>query len=193
MQPGQPCKTVFQRMRGGAAQAHLASHPTTVYFHSQPTPARRQSKRANLLPRRRRPRRQMDRLSTERRSWLMSRVGAKNTAPELMVRRMVHAMGYRYRLHGKSLPGKPDLVFASRRKAIFVHGCFWHGHEGCRYARLPKSRVEFWADKQSANRSRDERDVAELERAGWNALTVWQCELKNPECVRRRIDEFLGK
>lgn len=133
----------------------------------------------------------MDRLSPERRSWLMSRVRSKDTTPEMTVRRMVFAMGYRYRLHGPKLPGKPDLVFPRRRKVLFVHGCFWHGHEGCRLSRTPKTNSDFWQAKVVSNRARDLRNMNALEAEGWTALTVWQCELKDPETIATRIHEFL--
>lgn len=133
----------------------------------------------------------MDRIAPERRSWLMSRVKSKDTTPEWAVRRLVFGMGYRYRLHDPKLPGKPDLVLAGRRKVIFVHGCFWHGHAGCRYARLPKTRVEFWADKVTRNRARDRRNRRELRAAGWDVLTVWQCELKQMDKLARRLHDFL--
>ena len=133
----------------------------------------------------------VDKLTPERRSALMSRVRGKDTVPELIVRRMVHAEGYRYRLHRKGLPGKPDLVFPGRRKAVFVHGCFWHGH-GCKIGRLPKSRAEYWEPKIARNRERDAQNRAELESLGWQILTVWQCETKDAEALNRRIGEFLG-
>jgi len=121
----------------------------------------------------------------------MSRVKSRDTTPELIVRRMVFAMGYRYRLYGKTLPGRPDLVFPSRRKVLFVHGCFWHGHEGCRLSGVPKSNVDFWKAKIVSNRERDLRNLQSLQAQGWTALTVWQCELKDPETVATRIHEFL--
>ncbi len=133
----------------------------------------------------------MDRLTVERRSWLMSRVKSKNTKPELVVRRLVFGMGYRYRLHSKNLPGHPDLVFPGRQKAIFVNGCFWHGHPGCRYGRLPKSRVEYWQAKIEQNQIRDRRNTALLEANGWRVLIVWQCELKNIETLANRLNEFI--
>lgn len=132
-----------------------------------------------------------DRLTPQQRSDLMRRVGGKDTAPEMIVRRMVHAQGYRYRLHRKGLPGKPDLVFPSRRKAIFVHGCFWHGH-GCKIGRLPKSRPEYWEPKIVRNRERDAAAVAGLAKLGWDALTVWQCETRDGMALAQRLVEFLG-
>ena len=121
----------------------------------------------------------------------MSRVKSKDTKPELTVRRLVFGMGYRYRLHDKRLPGRPDLVFAGRRKIVFVNCCFWHGHQGCRYARLPKSRVDFWRTKIKNNRARDRRNVAMLKAAGWTVLTVWQCELKAIEALANKLYDFL--
>lgn len=133
----------------------------------------------------------MDRLTPERRGWLMSRVRSKDTTPELAVRRLVHGMGYRYRLHERRLPGSPDLVFWGQRKAIFVHGCFWHGHGNCRYARLPKSRVEFWKEKRLRNRKRDRAVEKLLRRSGWQVLIVWQCELKKPELLAIKLHDFI--
>lgn len=133
----------------------------------------------------------MDKLSPEHRGWLMSRVKPKDTTPELAVRRLVFGMGYRYRLHDKRLPGRPDLVFAGRRKIVFVNGCFWHGHKGCRYAHLPKTRVDFWRTKITNNRARDRRNIAQLEASGWTVLTVWQCELKIIEALANKLYDFL--
>ncbi len=128
----------------------------------------------------------------EHRSWTMSRVKSKDTAPEMIVRRLLHSMGYRYRLHGKALPGKPDLVFAGRKKAIFIHGCFWHGHDCKRGARIPSTRQDYWLAKVGRNRERDARNVASLEQAGWSVLTVWECELKDRVALAARLSEFLG-
>lgn len=133
----------------------------------------------------------MDRLSPGRRSWLMSRIKSGDTEPERIVRSLVYGEGYRYRLHCKNLPGKPDMVFVRRKKVIFVHGCFWHGHL-CPKGRLPKSNDTFWRAKIEANRARDARHLAALEGLGWGVLTIWQCELKNLEEVRHRIVDFLG-
>lgn len=121
----------------------------------------------------------------------MSRVKSTDTTPEMVVRRLFFAMGYRYRLHDKRLPGKPDLVFAGRRKIVFVNGCFWHGHEGCRYARLPKTHVDFWQAKIDKNRARDQANIASLEADGWTILTVWQCELKNLETLTKKLHDFI--
>ncbi len=104
---------------------------------------------------------------------------------------MVFGMGYRYRLNDKRLPGKPDLVFPGRRKIVFVNGCFWHGHKKCRYARLPKSHVEFWRAKIARNRVRDRKNIATLARSGWAVLTVWQCELKSIDVLADKLYDFL--
>lgn len=134
-----------------------------------------------------------DTLTPEERGKRMSLVRNKNTKPELSVRRLVHGMGFRYRLHRQALPGKPDLVFSSRRKVIFVHGCFWHRHPeaGCPLARLPKSRLDFWLPKLAKNRERDEVEQAELRRLGWDSLVVWECELRDMERLKSKILEFL--
>ncbi|SFG84203.1 T/G mismatch-specific endonuclease [Jannaschia rubra] len=126
----------------------------------------------------------------------MRKIRGKDTKPEMVVRRMVHGLGYRYRLHKKGLPGSPDLAFSSRRKAIFVHGCFWHAHPdpGCPIAKTPKSRVDFWEAKFARNRERDQRKKAELEELGYDVLVVWECELRRnpPEAIKERLDGFLG-
>jgi DNA mismatch endonuclease (patch repair protein) len=123
----------------------------------------------------------------------MARIGGKHTAPEMAVRRLVSALGHRYRLHGAKLPGKPDLVFAGKRKAIFVHGCFWHRHAAktCKVARLPKTRLDFWLPKLEGNRKRDARNRRALARAGWKTLVVWECQLGNIDRMRNRIARFL--
>lgn len=135
-----------------------------------------------------------DTLSKAARSERMSRIQGKHTGPELRVRKLVYAMGYRYRLHGRSLPGRPDLVFSGRRKVIFVHGCFWHCHDDseCKLARLPKSRLEFWLPKLEANCQRDGSHEEALRRQGWKFLVIWECQLKEEAFLRRRIRSFLG-
>lgn len=133
----------------------------------------------------------MDRVDSQKRSEIMSKVQQKDTAPEMVVRCLVHSLGYRYRLHSKQLPGKPDLVFSGRKKVIFVHGCFWHGHDGCTKGRPPKSRQEYWLPKLKANKERDARVVEELKTLGWRCLVVWQCEVKNLEMLKMNIIEFL--
>ena len=136
----------------------------------------------------------VDRLSPEARSRNMARISGKNTASEMIVRRLLHAMGYRYRLHARELPGRPDLVFFGRRKAIFVHGCFWHRHPGCRYAYNPKSRTEIWNRKFAQNVERDGRNLSDLEVRGWKALVIWECECESKDLTRLsdRLSGFLG-
>lgn len=137
----------------------------------------------------------VDSVSRVLRSEIMSRVLSKNTRPEMVVRRMLHRAGYRYRLHRTDLPGKPDLVFIARKKVIFVHGCFWHMHEGCAQARMPKSRVEFWAKKLLSNKERDARNIAELEHLGWRVMVVWECDLRRTELLeqmRQFLDDCCG-
>ncbi|MGY1489016.1 very short patch repair endonuclease [Methylobacillus pratensis] len=133
----------------------------------------------------------MDNINPIRRSEIMRRVRARNTMPEMIVRRMVYAMGYRYRLHVKNLSGKPDLVFKSRKKIIFVNGCFWHRHQNCSLARLPKSRKEFWLPKLEANRQRDLKTEIVLREMGWGVLTIWECELGDTDKLKNKIKEFL--
>jgi DNA mismatch endonuclease, patch repair protein len=132
----------------------------------------------------------MDTVAKTVRSEIMRRVRSVDTMPEMKVRRLVHAMGFRYRLHGRGLPGKPDLVFPSRQKVIFVHGCFWHRHN-CEAARLPTSNVEYWRGKQRRNAARDRRNLREIVKAGWKALVIWECELRNAERTRKNIRMFL--
>jgi DNA mismatch endonuclease, patch repair protein len=119
----------------------------------------------------------------------MRAIRSEGTSPEMEVRKLIHAMGYRFRLHGTDLPGKPDLVFPSRRKLIFIHGCFWHSH-GCRRAHVPKSNLDYWRPKLARNRKRDELSLRLLRKAGWKALVVWECQLKR-QTVVRRIGKFL--
>lgn len=134
-----------------------------------------------------------DTLSPGERSKRMSRVRNKDTKPEMVVRKLVHGMGYRYRLHRTDLPGKPDLVFPSRHKVIFVHGCFWHRHKNCSLARLPKSRLDFWLPKLEGNRLRDVANRQKLLDQGWNSLTVWECQTqsRNRALLEATIRAFL--
>lgn len=134
----------------------------------------------------------MDKLSPARRSHNMSRIRSKNTVPELVVRRTAHALGYRFRLHRKDLPGKPDLVFPRLRAVIFVQGCFWHLHEGCREGRIPGSRREYWEPKLTRNVDRDRAAQGRLTALGWSVLTVWECEVKDAEALRGRLADFLS-
>lgn len=132
----------------------------------------------------------MDVLSAEKRSALMARVRSGDTAPELFVRRTLHRLGYRFRLHRKDLPGTPDIVLPSRKSVIFVHGCFWHRHKNCRDASMPKTRVEFWRDKFRENVERDRRNVQDLHDLGWRVLIIWECETTN-EDLETRLDAHL--
>ncbi|MBN8967491.1 MAG: DNA mismatch endonuclease Vsr [Rhizobiales bacterium] len=120
----------------------------------------------------------------------MALIRSKDTQFELRVRSALHKLGYRYRKHGKNLPGRPDLVFASRRKVIFLNGCFWHGHR-CHLFRMPKSRPEYWIPKIEGNRLRDRRNLRELKKAGWTPLTVWECELAKFDLLISRVERFL--
>jgi DNA mismatch endonuclease (patch repair protein) len=133
-----------------------------------------------------------DHISKERRSANMRAVGPRNTKPEMTVRRLAHKMGYRFRLHRSDLPGKPDLAFPKRRAVIFVHGCFWHGHDCKRGAPKPQANAEFWAAKLSRNVERDREQLLKLEEAGWRALVVWECQLKPEADLRARLTEFLS-
>ncbi len=126
------------------------------------------------------------------RSENMRRIRSKGMLPELAVRSLVHRMAFRFRLHRKDLPGKPDLVFVSRRKVIFVHGCFWHAHD-CKIAHTPKSNAAYWGPKLERNQARDARNIEALTAAGWKSLIIWECETWNVKSVARRIRFFLGK
>ena len=134
----------------------------------------------------------MDTLTLEERSKRMSLVRGRDTKPEMSVRRLVHGMGYRYRLHRRDLPGSPDMVFPSRRRAIFVHGCFWHRHPQCKLARVPKSRREFWVPKLEGNRLRDMANQKRLRETGWDLMVIWECETSDRDELSVRIKSFLG-
>ncbi|PZQ96722.1 MAG: very short patch repair endonuclease [Cereibacter sphaeroides] len=134
----------------------------------------------------------IDHVAPARRSFIMSQVRQKNTGPELVLRKALHALGYRYRLHRRDLPGSPDIVFPSKRKVIFVHGCFWHGHT-CRYGKLPRSRVDYWQQKIETNKERDRLVFTLLNEAGWVAFVVWQCELRELEGILASVTEFLDR
>lgn len=136
----------------------------------------------------------MDILTPEARAKRMSLIRNKNTKPELLVRRLVHGMGFRYRLHDKKLPGCPDLVFRRRKKVIFVHGCFWHRHDDpkCTKGRLPKSRQDFWEPKLNANRDRDRLVEETLKQAGWEVMIVWECQCRRIEELRAALYDFIA-
>lgn len=134
----------------------------------------------------------MDRITPAQRSRNMARVRAKDTTPELTVRRLAHRMGYRYRLQMAGFPGKLDIVFPSRRKVIFVHGCFWHGHPRRSGTVRPQANATFWSGKLDRNKERDARNLAALAKAGWSALVVWGCELRDEDALRAQLAAFLG-
>ena len=133
-----------------------------------------------------------DWLTPAQRRRVMQAIKSKDTKPEMTVRRLVHRMGYRYRLHKKGLPGSPDLVFGGRRKIIFVHGCFWHAHS-CKYGRPPKSRQDYWLPKLKRNKERDAENRAALRELGWRVMTIWECEIKDTAALMNRITTFLDK
>lgn len=134
----------------------------------------------------------MDKLEPAARSALMGRIRGTDTAPEMAVRRAAHRLGYRFRLHRRSLPGRPDLVFPARKAVIFVHGCFWHRHEGCAKASTPKTRTDFWSGKFARNVERDREAQDRLEEAGWRVLVVWECGIRDQLQLESTLREFLG-
>ena len=131
-----------------------------------------------------------DKLTSSQRSRCMSRIRGKNTKPEILVRKGLHARGFRFRLHNKKLPGSPDIVLPKYGVTIMVNGCFWHGHKGCRYATKPKTNIEFWETKIARNRHRDEVTTAHLEALGWHVITVWEGELRGESILASRLDEL---
>lgn len=133
-----------------------------------------------------------DTVSPETRSKIMAQVRSKDTKPELTVRRLIHGLGYRYRLHRKDLPGRPDLVFPSRRKVIFVNGCFWHNHANCAKVRTPETNREYWVSKLQRNSERDRKNLALLHESGWQTETVWECQLNDLDALAARIVEYLN-
>lgn len=133
----------------------------------------------------------MDRLSPSARSANMARVRGKDTRPEIVVRRLLHRLGHRFRLHRKDLPGKPDIILPRYRLAIFIHGCFWHRHADCRRTTSPQTRAEFWQRKFEATIERDAKQVAALKADGWRVAVIWECEIRNPEQLRMRVDALL--
>ncbi|WP_181444284.1 very short patch repair endonuclease [Pseudoxanthomonas sp. z9] len=134
----------------------------------------------------------IDVVAPEIRSRMMASIRGRNTRPEMQVRRHLHALGFRYRLHRKDLPGKPDMVLPRHQMVIFVHGCFWHGHRGCRFATIPATRTEFWTVKISTNQARDAAAEFKLRQAGWRIATVWECALRtSPDEAMRRLVNFI--
>jgi len=131
-----------------------------------------------------------DRVSKEKRSEIMKRIRGKDTTPELIIRKLVYSLGYRYHLHGKKLPGKPDLVFSGRKKVIFVHGCFWHCHS-CKKSTLPKSNLDYWLPKLEENCRRDARNQKLITSAGWKFLVIWQCQTHDTDTLKETIVNFL--
>lgn len=129
----------------------------------------------------------MDIVSKEKRSWNMSRIRAKDTKPEKAVRSALHKAGYRFRLHSRSLPGKPDIVLAKYKTVIFVHGCFWHRHRGCKFAYMPKSRIGFWKDKFEENVKRDVKARKALQKLGWSVIVIWECDISDTPGIMRKI------
>lgn len=125
------------------------------------------------------------------RSETMRRVKSSDTGAEMIVRRLLHSQGYRYRLHRKDLPGKPDVVFPGRKKIIFVHGCFWHQHQGCHYADRPASNTDYWNTKLDRNKQRDTENLEKLKTLGWNVLIVWECQLRDKEALQKTLTDFL--
>lgn len=134
----------------------------------------------------------MDSISTARRSEIMGRIRSKDTKPEMLVRRLLHRLGYRYALHRRDLPGAPDLVFPSLRKIILVHGCFWHQHRGCNDGRIPKSREDYWQPKLLRNVERDRRNIFRMRRRGWKVMKVWECDTTDINSLTARLLRFLG-
>ena len=134
-----------------------------------------------------------DIVDSDKRSEIMSRIRNRDTAPEMIVRRMAHRLGFRFRLHRKDLPGSPDIVFPRHRAVIMVHGCFWHRHSGCKHASSPQTRVRFWEDKFRGNVVRDRRNETALRELGWRVMVIWECETKDRDAVMERIAGFLGR
>ncbi len=129
---------------------------------------------------------------SEQRSRNMSAIKSKNTKPEIAVRKLLHSMGYRFRLHRKDLPGSPDIVLPKYKTIIFVHGCFWHRHENCKYASTPKTRKEFWENKFNANKIRDQKILKEIKNLGWKFIIIWECEARNIRSIEEKIKRFLN-
>ena len=128
----------------------------------------------------------------ETRSFNMSQIKGKNTKPEMLVRKFLFRNGLRYKIHDKTLPGKPDLVFPKYKTVIFVHGCFWHGHKGCKYFVIPKTRTEWWLTKISTNKRKDDKNIKKLQDGGWRVMTIWECELK-PQKRKETLESIIDK
>jgi DNA mismatch endonuclease, patch repair protein len=135
----------------------------------------------------------MDFITKEQRSAVMRRITRKDTRPEVAIRKLLHSLGYRFRLQAGELPGRPDIVFRPRRKVIFVHGCFWHQHRGCRLARKPKSNLDYWLPKLERNQKRDKRVRRQLRRAQWSSLVVWECQVASGKPLAGKLYSFLGR
>ncbi|MFD0870722.1 very short patch repair endonuclease [Paenibacillus residui] len=135
----------------------------------------------------------MDKFDKEKRSEIMRKVTGKNTKPEIIVRRLLHRMGYRFRLHRSDLPGKPDIVLPKYKTVIFIHGCFWHGHEGCARSKLPATNRDFWEKKIAKNKVRDKEVFNQLEELGWRVLIIWSCEIQKKKMgiLSRRLEKYL--
>ena len=134
----------------------------------------------------------VDVFTPEKRSAIMASVKGGNTKPELLVRKLLHSLGYRFSLHSDKLPGKPDIVLPKHRKIILVHGCFWHAHAGCRRAKLPDTNVRFWREKIEENQTRDRKVIRKLRRMGWGVLVIWQCQTADVDRITRRLLRFLA-
>ncbi|WP_456653144.1 very short patch repair endonuclease [Bradyrhizobium lupini] len=134
----------------------------------------------------------VDTLTKLERSERMSKIRSKNTKPERLVRSALHKLGYRFRIHARNLPGAPDIVFPSRKQVIFIHGCFWHAHENCSVANLPKTRRPYWRKKFARNKERDATNVRALRKLGWRVFTIWECETSKPDKVAQRLSRRLG-
>lgn len=134
----------------------------------------------------------MDRLSKEHRSWNMSQIRDRDTKPEKTVRSILHKLGYRFRLHRKNLPGRPDIVLPRFQTVIFVHGCYWHRHKGCKYVYAPKTRIEFWQRKFDENIARDKRTLESLRNQGWRVLVIWECQVTDKKSLANRLNRFLS-
>jgi DNA mismatch endonuclease (patch repair protein) len=135
----------------------------------------------------------MDKLTEEKRSWNMSRISSKNTKAEIVARKILSSMGFRFRLHKKNLSGKPDIVLPKYKTAIFVHGCFWHRHKNCKDATTPKTNIDFWTKKFQGNIKRDRKNRTHLKKAGWKVIVVWECDLKNPLKLSRYLSRNIGR